>query len=562
MNRIQPVFTALAIAISTATLVACNSVDSEDEQSASDQVNPVSIARQEAPAVEELFVTGSRVATSMDMAASVAMARAYRPELFVRQQANRENYAELVDNRIIRTAQEPVSTFSIDVDTGAYSNVRRFINHGQLPPADAVRTEELMNYFSYDYPAADRGEEPFSIYTEIAPSPWYEGRHLVHIGIEAVDPDEEASPARNLVFLVDVSGSMNSPDKLDLLKTSLKLLTRRLDERDSIAIVVYAGASGVVLEPTAGDETHKITAALDRLSAGGGTNGESGIRLAYSLAQQQFVEGGINRVLLATDGDFNVGIADVDKLKELIEEKRKSGISLTTLGFGTGNYNDHLMEQLADAGNGNYAYIDTINEARKVLVDELSSTLRTVASDVKIQIEFNPAVVSEYRLLGYENRVLANQDFNNDKVDAGEIGAGHTVTALYEISLSGGEAQSVDPLRYGPAPGVEVENPALAGELAFLKLRYKEPDGGSSRLVQRPLLTADIRETMASASEDYRFAAAVAGFAQLLRDNSALGAFTYDDVLALAAAARGQDAFGYRSEFINLVKTAQVLTQN
>jgi len=356
---------------------------------------------------------------------------------------------------------------------------------------------------------------------------------------------------------------MDSPDKLDLLKTSLKLLTRQLSEADSIAIVVYAGASGVVLEPTPGDDTRAISSALERLHAGGSTNGAAGIELAYALAQKQFIAGGINRVLLATDGDFNVGLTDFDALKQLIEEKRKTGISLTTLGFGTGNYNDQLMEQLADAGNGNYAYIDGINEARKVLVDEMSSTLQTVAKDVKIQIEFNPSVVSEYRLVGYENRVLATADFNNDKVDAGEIGAGHTVTALYEITLANSEGgRSIDPLRYGQSLAAQQAPVSGADELAYLKLRYKEPDGNTSKLLEQPLLVRDIAGNVAGTSATYRFAAAVAGFGQLLRDNQALGDFAYDDVLALASSAREDDAFGYRAEFINLVKTAQALTDD
>lgn len=474
----------------------------------------------------------------------------------------RENYASLEDNGIKRASTEPVSTFSIDVDTGAYSNARRFITNGQLPPADSVRAEEFVNYFDYDYPR-NGSAAPFSIITELAASPWHEGRHLLHVGIHADTPDAGERPASNLVFLVDVSGSMQSPDKLDLLKTSLKMLTRQLGANDTIAMVVYAGASGVVLQPTAGNKTAVISAALEQLQAGGSTNGAAGIELAYSLAQQHFKTGGINRVLLATDGDFNVGTTDFEALIDLIETKRRTGISLTTLGFGSGNYNDHLMEQLADAGNGNHAYIDNLNEARKVLVDEVGSTLQTVAQDVKIQIEFNPAVVSEYRLVGYENRMLAQEDFNNDKVDAGEIGAGHTVTALYEITLAGSPAVSVDPLRYGTLPATQVvAGGDLAEELAWLKLRYKEPGGDSSHLLEQPVRTRDIQEELAETSTDYRFAAAVAGFAQLLRDNSALGSFGYDDVITLATAAKGSDDFGYRAEFIGLAKTVQVLAGN
>lgn len=534
------------------------------------QGNVADASRTQPTELEEVQVTGSRVASAgarVVREARLERARPYAPPPSYSYapgwNAAAENYGELVDNGIKRVANEPVSTFSIDVDTGAYSNVRRFISNGVMPPADAVRTEELINYFDYDYPDA-AGDAPFSIATEIAPSPWHEGRHLLHVGVEAIAPDAADDLHSNLVFLVDVSGSMASPDKLPLLVTSLKLLTKQLDADDSIALVVYAGASGVVLEPTPGNDTRAITHALERLQAGGSTNGAAGIELAYDLAEKQFIEGGINRVLLATDGDFNVGITDFEALKKLIAVKRKTGIGLTTLGFGTGNYNDHLMEQLADAGNGNYAYIDSINEARKVLVDEAASTLQTVAKDVKVQIEFNPALVSEYRLIGYENRVLAQEDFNNDRVDAGEIGAGHTVTALYEITLSDSDSgHSVDPLRYGsslaPAPIVQRRPDA---ELAYLKLRYKEPDSDTSQLLEEPLLLRDVAGNIDGTSATYRFAAAVAGFGQLLRDNAALGDFGYDDVLALANAARDDDAFGYRAEFVNLVKTAQVLADN
>ncbi len=480
------------------------------------------------------------------------------PGVFTGPAPSGENYGDFDDNRVIQVAQQPVSTFSIDVDTGAYSNVRRFLNGGQLPPRDAVRTEELVNYFSYDEAMAPESNAPFGLATEMGPSPWNEGRHLLRVGVRAPEPAQGELPASNLVFLVDVSGSMNSPDKLGLLKTSLKLLAERLDAEDRVAIVVYAGASGVVLDPTAGNETGAIDRALDRLQAGGGTNGAAGIELAYQLARASFIEGGINRVLLATDGDFNVGLTDFDALVELVERQRESGIGLTTLGFGTGNYNDHLMEQLADAGNGNHAYIDTLNEARKVLVDEASSTLQTVAWDVKIQLEFNPAWVSEYRLIGYENRMLETEDFNNDRVDAGDIGAGHTVTALYELTLAGSANRAADPLRYGAvAPAAETAD--TGEELGYLKLRYKQPGADESLLIGRPLLASDRKERLEDTSEDFRFAVAVAGFSQLLRDNPGIGDFDYEQVLALATPARGDDPFGYRGEFLNLVRTAQVL---
>ncbi|OQX47622.1 MAG: hypothetical protein B0D85_00975, partial [Candidatus Sedimenticola endophacoides] len=361
---------------------------------------------------------------------------------------NRERYAHFNDNSLKIAAETPVSTFSIDVDTGSYANLRRILNEGRLPPADAVRTEELLNYFSYDDQAPAQRERPFLTTTEIAPTPWNPHTHLLRIGIKAWEIDTRELPPANLVFLLDVSGSMDSPDKLPLLKRAMSLLSKHLDGDDRISVVVYAGASGVVLEPTPGDQRSKIEQALEQLRAGGSTNGASGIRLAYQLARQAFIEGGINRVLLATDGDFNVGTVNHQALIDLVERQRGAGIALTTLGFGGGNYNDQLMEQLADHGNGNHAYIDSLLEAQKVLIDEMGATLHTLAGDVKIQIEFNPAQVAEYRLIGYENRALRREDFNNDEVDAGEIGAGHSVTALYEIALSGGAGRRTDPLRY------------------------------------------------------------------------------------------------------------------
>jgi Ca-activated chloride channel family protein len=467
---------------------------------------------------------------------------------------NRENYAHFDDNPIKRVSEHPVSTFSIDVDTGSYSNVRRMLNYGQLPQHDAVRVEEMINYFAYDYPLPDSIDPPFKVTTEIAPTPWNQKTHLLHIGIKGYNIPKDNLPPTNLVFLVDVSGSMQSPNKLELLKSSLKLLTQQLTAKDKVSLVVYAGASGLVLEPTAGNQRRKIIAALDRLSAGGSTNGGAGIQLAYAIAKQAFIKDGINRILLATDGDFNVGTINFEALKNLIEEKRKSGISLTTLGFGTGNYNDHLMEQLADAGNGNYAYIDNINEARKVLVDEMSSTLNTIAKDVKIQIEFNPATVAEYRLIGYENRKLKREDFSNDKVDAGEIGAGHTVTALYEIALVGSGGERLENLRYGD--NNTVSEGQRGNELAFLRLRYKAPDGDTSQLIEWPLR----RQTVDNSSTRFRFSAAVAAFGQQLRGGKYLEQFSYKDILSLARGARGDDPFGYRAEFIKLVNIAQSLS--
>jgi len=388
---------------------------------------PASRVRQDAELARRTMQDAAPAMRSTEVSGSRPMPAVPEPMPFPHSTVvDRENYAAIDSNPIKRVVEEPVSTFSIDVDTGSYSNVRRMLNNGRLPPQDAVRVEEMINYFSYDYPLPEAGEAPFSVQVEQAVTPWNENTRLLQIGLQGYRPDPDSIPASNLVFLLDVSGSMNAPDKLPLLVNSMKMLTRELDEDDRVAVVVYAGASGVVLESTPGSEHATIAAALDRLSAGGSTNGGAGIELAYAQARQGFIEGGVNRVILATDGDFNVGTVNFDSLVDLVERQRESGIALTTLGFGRGNYNDHLMEQLADAGNGNHAYIDTLNEARKVLVDELTSTLLMIAQDVKIQIEFNPAVVAEYRLIGYENRMLEREDFNNDRVDAGDIGAGHT----------------------------------------------------------------------------------------------------------------------------------------
>ncbi|MES0872678.1 vWA domain-containing protein [Sinimarinibacterium thermocellulolyticum] len=465
----------------------------------------------------------------------------------------RETYAAFDDAGVRRVVETPVSTFSIDVDTGAYSNVRRWLRNGRMPPQDAVRVEEFINYFEYAYaPPRDRST-PFATHVEIAPTPWNAKTHLLRIGLQGWRPQGELPPA-NLVFLVDVSGSMHSADKLPLVQSALKLLVQEMSARDRISLVVYAGHSGVILEPTPGDQKAKIIAAIDGLNAGGSTAGAAGIELAYAMAQQGFIENGINRVLLATDGDFNVGVTDFEQLKDLVERKRASGIALSTLGFGTGNYNEQLMEQLADVGNGNYSYIDDLAEGRRVLVHARASTLQTIAKDVKIQVEFNPAVVAEYRLIGYENRALAREDFANDKVDAGEIGAGHSVTALYEIALVGSGGEKIEPLRYGD------EKPAgKADEIAHLQLRYKAPDGDTSKLIERPIRRGEITRALAASSEDFRFAAAVAGFGQLLRGGRYTGAWTWTDVLALAREARGADAEGWRGEFVQLVQLAQSL---
>jgi len=471
---------------------------------------------------------------------------------------DRENYLHYEHNGVKVVAEQPVSTFSIDVDTASYANVRRMlVREGRLPPSNAVRLEEMINYFSYHYELPDSSEQPFSISTELAPAPWSEGHALLQIGLKGFEPALEARPPANLVFLVDVSGSMQAPGKLELVKKSLRLLVNRMTAEDRIALAVYAGAAGAVLESTSGVEKAKILAAIDALQAGGSTHGSAGIKLAYALAEQHKIENGINRVLIASDGDMNVGTVNIEALKDLIERKRASGIALTTLGFGSGNYNYALMEQLADVGNGNAAYIDSMKEAQKVLVNEMQSTLMTIASDVKIQVEFNPSTVSEYRLIGYENRLLNREDFTNDKVDAGEIGAGHTVTALYEIVLADSDAQRVQPLRYGARAANKAVN---AGELAFVKLRYKEPGQANSRELELVITRDDFTAKLDGSSDDLRFAASVAGFGQLLQGGTFTGNWNYNDALALARDARGDDPHGYRSEFVHLIELAQSLS--
>ena len=469
----------------------------------------------------------------------------------------RENYQHLESQSVKRVANDPVSTFSIDVDTGAYSNMRRWLNQGQLPPEDAVRVEEFINYFSYDYPLPENQQVPFQVNTEIAPTPWNANTRLLRIGIQGYKVPKAQLPASNLVFLIDVSGSMSSADKLPLLQQALSMLVGQLDACDSISMVVYAGASGVVLPPTPGDRKADILAALQQLQAGGSTNGAAGIRLAYQLAQQSFIENGVNRVILATDGDFNVGLASTEELIDLIQRKRQAGIALTTLGFGSGNYNDHLLEQLADAGNGNYAYIDRLHEAKKVLAEELSATLLTIAKDVKIQIEFNPAQVSEYRLIGYENRMLNEEDFANDQIDAGEIGAGHRVTAIYEISLTGSGGQRLPARRYQPDISAnDNSNPSFNNELAHLRIRYKLPNDPVSKLIQSPVKDSGINTR---GSDSFNFAASVAAFGQKLRGGTYLENFSYDDIEQLARNSRGSDPHGYRSEFMQLVNLAGTL---
>lgn len=490
------------------------------------------------------------------MVAPAAVMPVRSPEAWQPPVEEREKYQRLADNPVQLAAQNPVSTLSLDVDTGSYSNVRRFLNGGRLPPRDAVRVEELVNYFPYDYPAPAAGH-PFSVGTELTRAPWNPEHLLLRVGVKAVEANVAAMPPANLVFLVDVSGSMNSPDKLPLVQATLQLLVSQLRAQDRVALVVYAGRTAVELPTTPGSEKEKIRAAISRLTAGGSTAGEAALRLAYSEARAGFIKGGINRILLATDGDFNVGISDIDQIKDMVARQRESGISLTTLGFGTGNYQEALMEQVADAGNGNYSYIDSLDEGRKVLVEELSSTFNTVAKDVKIQVEFNPAQVAEWRLIGYENRVLKEEDFRNDQIDAAEVGAGKSVTALYEITPVGAATLHGE-RRYGDKPATAT--PAKAGELGFLRVRYQPPQGGKAvelgQAIARPEATALARP----ASRDLRFAAAVAAFGQLLRQSPYTGAFGYADVRQLAGQALDSNDKGWRQEFLRLVDLADALT--
>ncbi len=457
----------------------------------------------------------------------------------------RERYDGKEVSPVHQVQAEPVSTFSVDVDTGAYANMRRFVSAGSLPPRDAMRTEELINYFRYDYPAPQARSAPFSVTTDVAATPWNPQTRLLRIGLKGYDLPRAARPPANLVFLVDVSGSMGSADKLPLVKTALAGLAGELGPRDRVSIVVYAGAAGLVLEPT--NDERKIRAALDQLSAGGSTAGGAGLQLAYRIARDTMIDGGVNRILLATDGDFNVGVSDTKALLAMVEHERDSGITLTTLGFGEGNYNEAMMEQVADHGNGNYAYIDSALEAKKVLGEQMNSTLFTIAKDVKIQVEFNPAQVSQYRLLGYENRALREEDFNNDKVDAGDIGAGHQVTAIYEIVPVGAKAWT-DPHRY---EANMAQPPAMGGELAFVKLRYKLPNGAASKLIEQPVPVSLMYRRIAP-SADFNFAVAVAAFGQKLRGDPLLNGFTNAQIITLA----GQQNDFWRQEFIRLVGVA------
>lgn len=485
---------------------------------------------------------------------------AYQPNKRVEQPArDGENYATHGANPVKYAPTSPISTFSVDVDTGSYANIRRMLENGTQPPSGAVRVEELINYFDYDYPLPERGSAPFSVTTRVAETPWNQDTRLLEVGLQGWEPKREAMPA-NLVFLVDVSGSMESARKLPLLRTALKLLVDNLDHRDRVAIVTYAGQARTVLEPTPGDRDGRIKRVIDRLRANGSTNGGAGIRRAYELAERAYRDEGINRVLLASDGDFNAGTVDFEALIDLVEERREAGIALTTLGFGSGNYNDRLVEQLANNGDGNHAYIDSLSEAHRVLVANYAANMQTIAEDVKIQIEFNPSVVSQYRLIGYRNRDLAREDFRDDAVDAGEIGAGHTVTALYEIAPHGTEPGWREPPRYQGASAHRRPVPPDMSEMAFLKLRYKRPGAEKSRLIEQPIQRSE-PQPLTQADEDLRFATAVAGFGQLLQGGKHIDGFGYQAVQQLARGARGDDPHGRHSEFLELVELANALEE-
>jgi Ca-activated chloride channel family protein len=508
--------------------------------------------------LHEVIATG--YSKKMDMAskaAPMAMGAAYESRQFFGRynpNFNTEGYASVNENGYKNVRNNPLSTFSIDVDNASYSNIRRFINIGQLPPPDAVRIEEMINYFKYEYPEP-RGDHPFSVFAELAGCPWNTKHQLLQVGLRGKSIDKSSLPPSNLVFLIDVSGSMNSPDKLPLLKSAFGLLVNELRPQDHVAIVVYAGAAGLVLESTPGNKKEVIMSAIDNLEAGGSTAGGAGLRLAYKEAEKNFVKGGNNRIILATDGDFNVGESSNGGMERLVEEKRELGVFITVLGFGMGNYKDDKMEIIADKGNGNYSYIDNLQEARRVLVREFGGTLFTIAKDVKFQIEFNPAKVDSYRLIGYENRLLNDEDFNDDTKDAGEMGSGHMVTALYEIipAGSGEKIPSVDPLKYQVSRKNNEEN--YSDELLTIKVRYKKPDGITSMLLEKSV--KNFGEEIEDASDNLRFAAAVAEFGMILRESEFKGSSTLESAAKLAGSARGNDEDGYRSEMIRLINTVK-----
>jgi Ca-activated chloride channel family protein len=513
-----------------------------------------------AMALQDVVVTGyatSKRRMITGAVTGVMVSNSPKYELIQQDNYNTEDYDNITENGFKKVADNPLSTFSIDVDAASYSNVRRFLNNNQLPPAGAVRTEEMINYFKYQYPQPT-GNDPFSINTELSDCPWSPQNKLLLIGLQGKNIPVDKLPSSNLVFLIDVSGSMMDENKLPLVKTSMKMLTDQLRENDRISIVVYAGTAGVALPATSGSDKMKIKTAIDGLEAGGSTAGGAGIQMAYKIAQQNFMKEGNNRIILCTDGDFNVGVSSDDALVRLIEQERNKGIYLTVLGYGMGNYKDNKMQQLADKGNGNHAYIDGLSEAKKVLVNEFGGTLFTIAKDVKLQVEFNPALVAGYRLIGYENRMLKKEDFNDDKKDAGELGSGHTVTALYEIIPAGVKSsflKNVDPLKY--QHNKKKKTAPFNNEVVTIKFRYKAPDGNESKLIVHPVNNESL--TSENVSDNFRFAASVAGFAMLLRNSEYKENAKYSMVLQMAGASLGKDEEGYRKEFINLVKKAAAL---
>jgi Ca-activated chloride channel family protein len=546
----NPIYRAIAFLATTTVLgqftVACNSSPSRysppQEESASTQQHVAAVA----PAAKQLAKPASAPVPRSPMMAQNSSQKSKVPE-----PSNREAYDRIEENPFLRVSNNPLSTFSIDVDAASYSNIRRFINEGKLPPKDAVRIEELINYFPYEYPQPE-GDRPFSVSTEISQAPWNPNHRLVHIGLQGKKISTENLPASNLVFLLDVSGSMEESNKLPLLKSAFRLLVNELRAKDKVSIVVYAGAAGVVLPPTPGNQKDKIFDAIEKLQAGGSTAGGEGIQLAYKLAKENFIKSGNNRIILATDGDFNVGISSDAELVRLIEQQREEGVFLTVLGVGMGNLQDSKMEKLANKGNGNYAYLDNMLEAKKVLVKEIGGTLLTIAKDVKIQVEFNPTKVQAYRLIGYENRMLRNEDFKDDKKDAGELGAGHSVTALYEVIPVGVKSDvklsEIDSLKY-QKPIQQLTSGS--DELMQVKLRYKAPNQNTSQLLTSPVIDRGLK--LEDASTNFKFSAAVTEFGMVLRDSQYKGKANFDDVLKLANQSQGDDLEGYRAEFIRLV---------
>ncbi|NVJ60619.1 MAG: VWA domain-containing protein [Gammaproteobacteria bacterium] len=555
MSNLKRVSTGIISFFVSTMLLSCAQSQNENQDTSSNSSAPaIAKAEQDTQVKYRKEAAKRTVSQSSGVARQTAEMSMAPPLMYAPQEQMQENYAQVKDNGVIRTERQPLSTFSIDVDTGAYSNMRRFLESGRLPPSDSIRLEEMINYFVYEYDSSNTSpEKPFQWTKQMVKSPWKKGSYLLQLGLQTYKPAVKREISNNLVFLIDVSGSMRNEDKLPLLKKSIKLMLNNMSSDDRVAFVVYAGASGVVLPPTKVSEQVKIVSALEQLQAGGSTNGGEGLKLAYQLAAQHFKKDGNNRVILATDGDFNVGIVNQSELIDFIKAKQTSGIYLTTLGFGQGNYNDHLMEQLANKGNGQYAYIDSLLEAKRVLIDRQASALDVMAKDVKIQVEFNPAVVAEYRLIGYQNRKLRDEDFENDKVDAGEVGVGHSVTALYEITLTDSELRRLPELRYGQ------KNSASGNkkELGFLKLRYKKPDSDkSTELAEAIELESVLSDEM---SPSFRLASAVTAFGMWLRDSDYLEDMSIMDIEQQAKSAVGVDPFGADQQLVQLIGLARAL---